>query len=85
MMLGSGWLRDVRAEMFEREWRARNGSDDGDGDIDSGGSAAATTDGGPSAGLYQCQNCESVYVATEKERCRNCDVTVEEVPASIRV
>ena len=32
--------------------------------------------------LFRCQECETVYIATEKHTCSQCDSTVERVSAS---
>lgn len=33
--------------------------------------------------LYQCPDCESVYVALDKQTCSTCDAAVEEVPSTL--
>ena len=33
--------------------------------------------------LYQCPDCESVYVAIDKEACDTCDTAVEEIPSTL--
>ncbi|QLH76047.1 hypothetical protein HZS55_01425 [Halosimplex rubrum] len=57
-----------------------------------GGGDTATTDdpaeGGestaePTAGLFECPACGTVYVAEEKSTCSSCDEPVEEVSATL--
>ncbi len=33
--------------------------------------------------LYACQNCNSVYIASEKWTCSSCESAVEQVPATL--
>lgn len=33
--------------------------------------------------LFQCQRCERVYVAPEKQGCSQCDAGVERVPSTL--
>lgn len=52
---------------------------------------AATQDGdedptppeAPESTLFQCPDCESVFVAIDKETCDTCDAAVEEVPSTL--
>lgn len=43
-------------------------------------SATAGRDHRPSARLYECPDCESVYLSRDLETCRSCDTGVESVP-----
>lgn len=38
---------------------------------------------GPQAALFQCPDCESVYVAIDKRTCTPCETTVEQVPSTL--
>jgi len=58
-----------------------------------GGGAADAPRGGPAegeespaeptAGLFECPACGTVYVAEEKSTCSSCDEAVEEVSATL--
>lgn len=37
----------------------------------------------PNASLFECQSCGTVYIATEKQTCKRCEMAVEEVPATL--
>jgi hypothetical protein len=73
-------LRSVLSDARERAGR----EDTGDADAPAGG----PTDAGepaeePSAGLFECPACGTVYVAEEKSTCSSCDESVEEVSATL--
>lgn len=36
----------------------------------------------PRAALFQCPDCESVYVAVDKRTCITCEAAVEEIPST---
>lgn len=38
---------------------------------------------GPQAALFQCPDCESVYVAIDKRTCTACETAVERVPSTL--
>lgn len=33
--------------------------------------------------LFYCSDCETVYIATDKNTCSTCDTTVEQVPSAL--
>ncbi|RDI72506.1 hypothetical protein [Halopelagius longus] len=45
--------------------------------------AEATPAEGPRASLFQCSDCGSVYVATDKETCSTCNEAVEQIPSTV--
>ena len=55
-----------------REWR----------ESPSGGREADSPEG-PQSSLYQCSSCDTVYIATEMQRCPSCDTPVEQVPSTL--
>jgi len=71
-------FRTVRDTVVERDWWRGNGSGNGSVDRVDAGAPEET----PSTSLFQCQACDVVYVAIEKDRCRKCDAAVEAVPTS---
>jgi len=73
-------LRSVLSDARERA----GGSDAGDSDVPGGDATGA--DGSteePTAGLFECSACGTVYVAEEKTTCSSCDEPVEEVSATL--
>lgn len=59
--------------------------DDADGTDDSEGSAdpdgTEGRDGRPPTRLYECPDCESVYLSADLAMCESCDTPVEPVPS----
>jgi hypothetical protein len=43
----------------------------------------ASTDEGPRSSLFQCSECDVVYVAIEKDRCSSCRNEVTEVSQTL--
>lgn len=37
----------------------------------------------PQPALFQCPDCESVYVAVDKRTCTTCETAVEQVPSTL--
>lgn len=37
---------------------------------------------GPQPALFQCPDCESVFVAVDKQTCATCETDVEQVPST---
>lgn len=50
---------------------------------DEDGHRDASPADGPQSSLFQCPDCESVYVAVDKERCTACETAVEQVPSTL--
>lgn len=46
------------------------------------GAKATETDGGPSAALYNCQKCETMYISEEMQSCPECGSTVDQRPSA---
>ena len=44
----------------------------------------ATEAGDPDSSLFQCAECDVVYIALEKERCSSCRTEVDEVSPTLR-
>lgn len=47
-----------------------------------GGSGAESE---PDAALFHCPRCDTVYVATAKDACSNCETAVSRVPSTLGV
>ncbi|QPV61256.1 hypothetical protein I7X12_10790 [Halosimplex litoreum] len=73
-------LRSVLSDARERAGR----EDTGDADAPAGDPGASNDSPvEPSAGLFECPACGTVYVAEEKSTCSSCDESVEEVSATL--
>jgi hypothetical protein len=44
-----------------------------------GDDTASPAKGDPPTHLFECESCERVFVATEKQTCADCDAAVEQV------
>ena len=62
-------LTRLRTEETSTTQTAATPGDDGD--------PPAETD--PATHLFECESCERVFVATEKQTCADCDAAVEQV------
>lgn len=74
MLSLSGVVAAVEGQ-FRKTDDASDGEDDGEAD--------RTQQDAPRAALFQCPDCESVYVAVDKGRCETCETAVEQVPSTL--
>jgi len=69
----------LRSVLSDARERAGGGDDGASGDRDE--STEPTPE--PTAGLFECSACGTVYVAEQKSTCSSCDEPVEEVSATL--
>lgn len=67
-----GWLQSVRGTVGPTTNRDETTAE-----------PQSATNDEPESSLFHCSSCEAVYIASEKETCKSCNETVDQVQSTL--